>query len=193
MNKIIDAELYDHVSEHYKKFFAKFAEIETLDVAQWRAVHLIAYICKKYIEHYGVKYSFTFSNPAPSKSYEAYTIKKLANMLTSNPSDLKNYIDWVFSKKIIEKKKRITSLAFFSHQEIVNEFKFKFLIPQDKKGGISRTDPLPQSVRDICNSQYIDIFTYGDLAFLTKMENQENLFEALRKSGFDINILNKVI
>lgn len=183
--------LSDSVSETYKKFFNKFAEIETLPLKEWRTNHILAYICKKYEEYYKLKYTFKFNNPAPSKSFEVFQIKKLANMLSSDPEILKNYIDWIFQYKIIEKKKRITSLGYFTHADIVNEYKFKYLFNKKDVVGINRSDQLPENVAILCSTFGFDIRTYGELAFVKKMPNQDKLFQELQ-SYIDINILDKI-
>jgi len=177
--------LTDQVSEYYKKFFSKFGEIETVSTKEWKVFHLLAYLCKKYEAYYGLKYSFTFNNPAPSKSYEVYQIKKLSNMLSSDPQILKDYLDWVFEKKIIEKKKRITSLGYFTHIDVVNEFKFKFLF---NKKQITRTDALPDNVAIICVKHNFKIKTYGELAFIKRMPNQDTLFNELKAIGFNTDL-----
>lgn len=182
--------LSDAVSEHYKKFFNKFEEIDSLPLGEWKVLHILAYLCKKYETYYGLKYSFKFNNPAPSKSYEVYQIRKLSNMISSDPQILKNYLDWVFDKKVIEKKKRITSLGYFTHIEIVNEFKFKFLFNKKK---IARTDQLPLNISSICLHHGFDIKTYGELAFIKHMPNQEKLFNELQLIEFKINLLDEII
>lgn len=186
---VTELSLKDQVSEHYKKFFGKFDEIDSMAIKEWKVIHLLAYLCKKYEAHYGLKYSFKFNNPAPSKSYEVYQIKKLANMLSSDPQILKDYLDWVFEKKIIEKKKRITSLGYFTHIDIVNDFKFKFLF---NKKQIARTDQLPTNISSICARNGFSIKTYGELAFIKRMPNQEKLFDELRSIEFKIDILDKI-
>jgi hypothetical protein len=179
------------VSIHYEKFFAKFGEIDTVNVAEWRIVHLLGYLCKRYEEHYGVKYSFKFNNPAPSKSYETYQIQKLSNMLSSDPTILKDYLDWVFKHKIIEKKKRITALGYFTHQDIVNEYKFKFLLNK-KNQTIARSDSLPSNIAELCSKHGFDIKTYAELAFIKKMPDQDSLFDELRAADFKVEILDKI-
>lgn len=186
---ITELSLKDQVSEHYKKFFSKFGEIDNVEIKDWKVVHLLAYLCKKYETHYGLKYSFKFNNPAPSKSYEVYQIKKLANMLSSDPQILKDYLDWVFEKKIIEKKKRITSLGYFTHIDIVNDFKFKFLF---NKKQIARTDHLATNIASICARNGFSIKTYGELAFVKRMPNQDTLFDELKSIGFNIDVLDKI-
>jgi hypothetical protein len=194
-NKLIENDepsLNDQISEHYKKFFAKFNEINNIDVVDWKIVHLLAYVCEKYENHYGVKYSFKFDKPAPSKSYEVYQFQKLGNMLSSNPKIIKEYIDWVFKSKIIEKKKRITSLGYFTHIDIVNEYKFKFLINKNIQT-VARTDVLPQNITAACARHGSTVRTYGQLAFLKKMPGQEDLFKELINLGFKMEVLDKIV
>jgi len=62
---VTELSLKDQVSEHYKKFFSKFDEIDTVDIKEWKVIHLLAYLCKKYETYYGLKYSFKFDKPAP--------------------------------------------------------------------------------------------------------------------------------
>lgn len=183
--------LKDSVSKHYQKFFEKFGEIDTVPLDEWRAVHIIGYLCRKYEEYYGFKYSFKFNNPAPSKSYEVYQINKLSNMLSSDPKILKKYLDWVFEIKVVERKKRITSLGYFTHVDIVNEFKFKYLLNR-KNSVVGRSDLLPASIKELCARFGFDIGTYAELAFLKKMPDQTALFNALVDSGFKVDILDKI-
>ncbi len=187
---MIDPALTDQVSDHYKRFFAKFSEADIIPVNEWKTVHLLAFICKKYETYYGLSYTFKFNHPAPSKSFEVYVIKKIANMISSDPQILKDYIDWVFKSKIIEKKKRITSLNYFAHPDIVNDFKFKFLF---NKKEISRTDQLPNNIASICARNGFKIKTYGELAFVKRMPNQDTLLTELQSVGFQIDTLDKIV
>lgn len=183
--------LSEAVSEHYKKFFDRFKEIEILPLKDWKALHILAYICKKYEDHYNIKYSFKFNNPAPSKSYEIFTIKKISQMLSSDPEILKNYIDWVFEKKVIERKKRLTVLGYFANVDIINEYKFKYLLVK-KTSTIGRTDALPSNVSAVCARNGFNIGTYAELAFIKKMPNQQKLFDELLELNFPVDILDKI-
>lgn len=182
--------LKDQVSKHYEKFFVKFAEIKVLPITDWKIIHILAYACQKYEDYYGLRYSFRFNHPAPSKSFEVYVIKKLANMLSCDPVILKEYLDWVFTDKIIQRKKRITSLNYFAHPDIINDYKFKFLF---NKKEITRADQLPTNIVEICSRYTFNIKTYGELAFIKRMPNQDALFNALKDVGFQIDILEKIL
>lgn len=177
------------LSIHYQKFFDKFNQIETLQVNEWKVVHLLSYLCKRYESYYGLKFTFSLKG-SPSKSREVYEITKLGHQLSTDPIILKHYIDWVFDTKIIERKKRITSLGYFTHTDIVNEYKFKFLF---NKKIIGRTDLLPIKVKEICHNNGHTISTYGELSFLKKIPNQDKMFQDLTSIGFDVNGLDKIV
>lgn len=174
--------LNEDVSIHYKKFFAKFADIETLPVEKWSGTQLIGYFCKLYKQHYGQDFTFKFNNPSPSKSFEAFQMRKLANSLSKDPAILKDYIDWWFKTKIIQKKKRITSMAFMTDANVVNEFKLLL----SRNGNINRDFPLPSKYLQLLPD--IGITTYGHLAFA--WNNLDNEYkDKLRVNGFDPSVL----
>lgn len=179
----------DPISIPYQKFFAKFKDINTLDIKNWDLTHILAYFCKRYKEYYNFDFTFSFKG-TPSKCREIYEIKKLSHMISSNSIILKSYIDWIFIEKIIQRKKKVTSLAYITYPDIVNEYKFKFLFT---KKGISRSDTLPENISSICNKYGVnDITTYGHLAFLKKMPNHDTLIQEIQASGFNIDILDRI-
>ena len=177
-------DLTSSISPLYTRFFEKLKEIDKLDVKEWNTNHVIGYFCKKYRHQYNMDYSFRF-NQIPSKSYEVFQVKRLASMLSTNPVVLKDYIDWLFEKKVVERKRKITSIGFLSTIELVNEYKFKVLMPRlnGQEPEIKRTDELPPSYLLVLQNANISVTTYGDLTFLKKaMENDEQhkvVFEKL--------------
>jgi len=188
--------LTDAPNDNYRKFFEKFKEIEALDVVQWKPLHLIAYFAKKYYDTYGVKYRFKFNNPAPSKCFETFQIKKLASMLTAQPNLLKEYIDWVYENKVVKAKRRLTSISFMTVEGIVNEYKFNVLLNSKRDNTIERATPLPQKYKEVFFSIGQQVETYGDLAFLSQIKDNEliiNAFNDIKELGLDISILSRVI
>jgi hypothetical protein len=185
-------------SPQYEKFFAKFSEIDSLPVNEWKINHLLAFFCKLYKTHYTIDYTFRFDNKAPSKSYEVFQMNRLAKMLSKQPSILKDYIEWFFVEKLIAKKKRITSLALMTEISIVNEYKFKFLL-NTSKSSIDRTSKLPINVLSIVEKFDNSIKTYGELAF-AKLYADSNptdtkyaeVFTQLVANGFDTKILERI-
>jgi hypothetical protein len=188
--------LTDAVSPAYKKFFDKFKQIETLETSKWEPAHIIGYFCKLYLNYYKVSYTFKFKN-IPSKSYEIYRLRELANMISSNPIILKDYIDWFFEKKIIAKKKRITSMAFLTDTIVVNEYKFSKLLI-DKSKPINRAESLPTIYKNIIYKYNDAINTYGDLSFLKMTLGPDtdpkyySMMEELKIVGLNIELLDRV-
>ncbi len=195
--EITGGELSDIPNDQYRKFFEKFKEIETLDVEQWKPAHILAYFCKKYKETYEIDYKFKFNSPSPSKCFEVFQVKKLAYMLTEQPKLLKDYIDWIYLNKVIKAKRRLTSISFMTAEGVVNEYKMNVLLVGKKNLNIDRSTFLPEQYRAIFNqSAGISINTYGDLAFLSQMEDNEDVksaFKEIVNAGFDMEILKRIV
>ena len=185
----------------YEKLFEKFNEIETLNVADWTTSHVLGFFCKSYENHYKTKYKFKFNTSAPSKCLEVFQVKRLSNILSSDPSLLKKYIEWIFSYKVGQAKRRITSISFITNEYTVNEFKNKYLsgkLPTINTSKIDRTMELPKNVFDILNSKGFSAKTYGDFAFLKSAfgKSSPKFSEAMAEIisvGFDVSVLDGVV
>lgn len=187
------------LSKPWQKFFAKFEEVETLKVSQWKDVHLLAYFCKRYESHYGKKFAFSFKG-APSKCTEVYMMKKLCAMLnTTNKKIVKQYIDWIFDQKIIPGKLKIRSIGYITTNGFGNEFN----LHQQEINKIGRSTELPIEYKEIADTLKIPIVTYGDLAFIKMAIDQSpnnesrapyhTLFSALLAIGFEPSVLNNLV
>lgn len=190
-----DLELSSPVNEHYQKFFDKFKEIETLEVSKWNTNHLIGYFCKIYKNHYNSDYNFKFNSTAPSKSFEVFQMKKLAQNLTSNPSIIKKYIEWAFKEKVKSAKRKITSIAFLSHENLVNEFKLKYLAGDLKDQQIDRTTPIPKEYLDIIQKYSYQISNYGELSFLIQITDKSisDMSNELESVGLNLSLIKKIV
>lgn len=198
-NEIIGGELTDLPNEKYKQFFDKFSEIETLNIKEWKPVHLIAYFCKKYEKQYGIKYQFKFNSPSPAKCFEIFQIKKLAMLLSSDPTILHDYIDWIFLNKVIKAKRRLTSISFMTSDDVTQEYKMNVLLA-DKKNNMDRVDRfslLPEKYLQVFKDCNIDVYTYGELAFISQIdplpENIAGAIHNIEKLGFDKEILSRIV
>ena len=183
-------DLIDYPNNNYKKFFAKFEEINTLPIESWNSNHILAYFCKKYKEQYLINYKFKFNSPAPSKSFEVFQVKRLAMLLSSKPNILKDYIDWVFANKVVKAKRRLTSISFLTIEDTLSFYKVNILLSTNS---IQRTTPLPDSYKNIFTA--FNVQTYGDLAFLAQMQTDDVniLFNKIKELGFDSSILSKIL
>ena len=96
----------EELSKPYQKWFQQMQEIDTLEVSQWKSVHLVAHMARRYRDFYGIEYTFRMNSTAPGRCYEMYQMGKLTQMITKDPVVLKAYIDWAWAKKVIERKKQ---------------------------------------------------------------------------------------
>jgi hypothetical protein len=183
------------LTKPWQKFFKRFEEIEELPVLEWKELHVLAYICKRYKEHYGRQYSVAIKG-APSKSPDLYLVKRMVAMLdTTNMKTVKEYVDWVYDTKIIPQKKRIRTLAYFMSQGLGNEFYFE----RTERNKPTRATALPDEYQAIANALKVSVKTYGDLAFAKKAVEQSpnnksrepyrKLFEHLKSLGFEADML----
>lgn len=177
-------------NEHYEKFFNKFVEIENTDPKNWSKIGVLAYFCKKYKDHYYSDYKFKFNTPQPSKSFEVFQINRLYLNLSSDPVNLKTYIDWIFDNKVKKAKRKLTSLSFLNDDYSLRDFKNKFF-SNKIVATIDRTSQLPEELISKIKHINENILTYGDLAFIMQSKNaQASLIESL---GIDLSFLNQVV
>lgn len=192
-----EIELSTIPNDKYRKFFDKFAEIETLEVAQWKAAHLLGYFCKKYKEAYGVDYHWKFNNPSPTKCFEVWQFNTLCAKLSANPKILKDYIDWAYENLVQEGKRRFTSISFITKDEVLIPYKMNVLLGGKKDLNVDRTTPLPQQYCDILLKHGYKIFTYGNVSFLSQMnpipEAGAIALREMQEAGFDLEILKKIV
>lgn len=185
------------LNKHWQKFFAKFLEIETLKVSKWQEVHMLAYICKRYQEHFGYKFGIAIKG-APSKCPDLYMVKQImASIGTTNMSTIKDYIDWTFNKKIIPNNVKFKKIGYFLTPGFVNEFQ----LDKKERSIIKRSTELPKEYKEIATQLGLEVSTYGDLAFVKlatdKAGNDYNnpyvqLFLNLEAVGFEPKTLERL-
>lgn len=196
-DNLTGGELTDLPNDKYRQFFEKFKEIDTLDVADWKVVHILGYFCKKYYETYNTPYKFKFNSPSPSKCFEVFQVKKLASLLTAQPKLLKDYIDWVYETKVVKAKRKLTSISFMVQEDIINFYKINILLAGKKNLNVSRSTSLPDNYRAFFKNAGVDISTYGELAFLSQMSDMsealKGAFQAIEDAGFDKEVLGRIV
>lgn len=185
-------------NDKWKKFFDKFAEIETLDVKQWKVAHILAYFCKKYKQTYGTDYSWKFNNQSPTKCFEVWQINTLSSKLSANPKILRDYIDWVYQTYVPRTKAKFRSVSFITKDETVQDYKMNVLLAGQKNLQVDRSTSLPSIYTDILREvASLNISTYGDLAFVSQMDPMpENIKLAIDKmvaAGFDVEVLRRIV
>ena len=195
MEEINYLDLDSPINEKYDKFFKQFKEIDNVPVNEWKSLHLLAYFCKKYYQHYNAPYQFKYNNPSPVKSFEIFQIKKMTRLLSKDPQIIKDYIDYMFNTKVKEAKRKLTSISFMTHENVIHPYKTKFLF----NNKIDRSTPLPDKVRQyILDKGYSSINTYGDFAFYhlanksANNQNYKSLLLGLIGIGFNPSILETI-
>jgi len=185
-------------SKWWVNFFKKFDEIEETPVSKWKEIHQLSYITKRYEDTYGKHFSFTLRG-TPGKCTEIHLVKRLMGVLgTSNQRTIKDYIDWVYDRKVIPKNKKFRSIGFFANPQFCNEFH----LDRIEKNKITRGTPLPAEYKLIADSLDLPMETFGDLAFakqaLDEAPEAESrkpykiLFTELYKVGFEYTILEEI-
>ena len=184
-------------NENYQKFFDKFSQINILKIEEWKPVHLIGYFVEKYQKCYGTQFKFKFNSSAPSKCFEMFQIQKLGQLLSTDPTILKKYIDWIFENKVPKAKRKITSISFLTRDYFISDFKYKFLNNR-LESKIDRTSLLPPEVSLLLRENGYNVEKYSDLSFLTSSlksdpEKYQYLINLLTQNNFDIKELEKVV
>jgi hypothetical protein len=195
---MIDIELTDIPNDKYVKFFAKFTEIETLEVAQWKVPHLLGFFVKRYQDYYHAPYAWKFNHQLPNKCFETWQIKTLGSKLSTNPQILKDYIDWAFLNIVPKAKRKLTSISFMTKDEAVNDYKLNVLLAGQNARSVDRATQLPSHYKEAwLAGSGVAVHTYGNLAFIAQIEPRaENVvkgFEKLVEVGFDMSVLTRIV
>jgi hypothetical protein len=196
MTKKNEEELSTIPNEKYEKFFAKFAEVETLEVAQWKVAHLLGYFCQKWKSAYGTDYHWKYNNQNPNKCFEVWQMNTLVAKLSANPQILKDYIDWVFVN-IVPKKAKLRSISFMTNDEVVIPYKMNVLLGNKKNLDVDRSTYLPEKYHQALGQYLSTITTYGALAFAMQMDPRpaglDEAVERMKALGFDEEVLKRIV
>jgi hypothetical protein len=186
------------ISGPWLKFKKKLDTYSTIPVEEWTEYQFLGHILKRYKDYIGMEFSMSY-NSAPSKCSELYCIKRmLLSLGTSDPTTVKDYIDFVYDKYIIKNNVSLSSLAYFFTTNFIFEFKKKFR----KDSKITRATELPPNCKDVVSGLGVEVNTYGDLAFAKlAIENDPDntdlaiyisMFDGLRNIGFDDSVLGRL-
>jgi len=134
---------------------------------------VVGYFCYKYKEFYGFNYTFTYTNPVPYTSKDFTMGRRLITMFENDGPAIKNYIKWIFAKKV-RPSYSITSLGFFTVANLVNEYK----AARARAKILKRSSPLPKEFLNWCKENHNEVFdshhleNWNDLNRLVKFVNQ---------------------
>lgn len=124
-------------------------------------VCLLGLFVSLYESHYGTKFGFSLNERGLFRSAEANHIRKLCGLFDSDAHMAADYIRWVFEKKVVERKRKITSLGFLNIPASINEFK----LAKVDGAKVRRSTPLPTKMKAWLsdNLPEIALKDYGDL------------------------------
>jgi len=180
---------------YWRRFEKRLTEFENVPIDQWKPEEVLAYLLKRYGDHYQIDFSLSYYGP-PTKCPEIYCVRRMMTVVgTEEGPIIKQYIDWVFDTIIIPKKTKVTSLAFFFTYDICRKFKVHF----HKINNITKTTELPDRYREVVKELEFDslINTYGDLAFVKMALDNDPIthahyglmFEKLHNVGLNVVML----
>jgi hypothetical protein len=178
---------------YWRRFKQRLESYEDISINKWDAECALGHILKRFKEHMGIEYTFSYSGP-PSKCQEMFCVRRMISYLGADDGEIiKAYIDWVYDSIIISQKITIKSIAFFFSSNLIVNFKTEF----KKKNKITRATKLPSNYEAIINEVGAEVYTYGDLSFAKQAlnsdpedyEEYEILFVKLKSAGFDEGIL----
>jgi len=159
------SELNITLGKVWENFFKKMNSYKDLPVEEWKEYQILGYLVSRLELHLQRKFAFSLTGQ-PSKCKEIFFIKKMIYSLdTKDAETVKQYIDWVFDKKIIPGKVKIRTLAYFHNSSFTNQF----LDEIKKSKQITRTTPLPEEYKTIVDFFKAPAETFGDLAFVKKV------------------------
>ena len=160
---IISCKSCGNITDEWKKWWEKYSERWKEDEYWNNLVDkpscLIGYFCHKFNEFYGFPYTFDAANPVPYKGKEFTIARRLIDIFDGNAREAALYIKWAFLKKVVVRKRPITSIGFFSVSNIINEYKHAKALSIVLK----RSSLLPEDFLEFCKREYPEIFEKQDL------------------------------
>src|SRR3990172_8139353 len=103
---------------------------------------LLGYFANLYQRHYGVPFTFSLNERGLFNGKEVFCIRKTYSLLGNDAFLAKEYIDWIFARKVVRKNKQITSMSFLAVPELIQEFK----LYRQKWKRITRDRPIPEKM-----------------------------------------------
>lgn len=129
----------------WKQEYSKFWEMpEKWSSKKDHLMCLMGYFSKLYNQHYGTDFTFSLNDKGLFRGPEVTLLRKMYSLLGNDADLSKTYLEWIFAKKVVLKKKKITSLGFLATPAIVQEFKLSY----KKSLTVDRNTVLPSRMID---------------------------------------------
>jgi hypothetical protein len=136
----------DHKIDDWIKWNEKY-RLFWQDQSKWdsrrdAAVCLLGLFDSLYEKHFGTRFAFSLNERGLFKGQEMVQIRKILASLDNDAKLAKKYIEWVFANKVVQRRRKITSLGFLAHPQLINEF--QQLVK--KSSQIRRSTPIPAGI-----------------------------------------------
>lgn len=127
----------------WTKEYSKFWQIaEKWTSKKDHLMCLMGFFAKLYNDYYNVEFTFSLHEKGLFHGPEVQHIRKVYRMFDGDILACKAYLEWVFKFKVLERKKKITSLGFLAVPGLINEFK----LYQKNLAKITRDTPIPDKI-----------------------------------------------
>lgn len=165
----------------WKEYSLRWKEKDKWENPKDKPSCFLGYFCHKFFEFYKFPYTFDISSPIPYMGKEFTMARRIIAMFDGDAREASLYIKWVFTKKVRNRKKPITSLGFFTMADFINEFKYAKAQSQILK----RHTPLPEEYLLWCKSDCPEIFEKHDFKTWNDLNSLVSFIKAYKVDGIE--------
>lgn len=129
---------------------------------------LLGYFCARYKDYYNIEYTLSLNEKGLFRGPEINVLRRVYRMLGEDVIACKDYIDFIFVRKVQKRKKRISSLSYLAVQDFVQEYR----LAKEHQKKIRRSTQLPDKMVKWVDEfapavkDYIELNDFGDLNLL---------------------------
>jgi len=129
---------------------------------------LLGYFCAVYEDYYKVEYTLSLNEKGLFRGPEINVLRRVYSMFNGDAAKVKDYIDFIFTRKVQKRKKRITSLSYLAVQDFVQEYK----LMAKRAEQVDRSTVLPKKMLDWVSKfvpdveKHVELNDFGDLNLL---------------------------
>ena len=173
----------------WSEYFNRWETEEYWNIKKEMPTCVVSYFCHRFFKHYGYAYSFDYNSPIPFKSKEFKTARKLLLMFEGKAKIVRNYIDWVFEKRIKRTNYTLTSFGFFGLGKLVNEYNNA----RARKRILRRSSPLPEDFLSWCEEKYPEIFNKRELKTWNHLNGLVSYVRSYGRENIEAEIIEEAV
>jgi hypothetical protein len=155
----------------YQDHLNIFKDKANWDIPKHRVSCVLGLFCYKYMEFFGVEYTFVPLSPNPWSAKEVKDANTLIAAFQKNMTEVRKYLVWVF--KNIGSNTKMHSLAYVLSSGLIR----KYMLSADRRNTYTRNSPLPDEFLEWCKTNTPEILssytleTMNDLGALLSYTN----------------------